>query len=249
MNRNHKMWRAVGLAIAGIWVLASASGAFGVPISSGMAVYLAPDTVYTGPAGPTPGQWDVSTAVNGGTIENEIGTPGNAWTVYAGAFTWSGHDLVNDQSTQMDPDSWLADGVFGGGGMLTLSGTVYDLSWNVIYTGDLLTATVGDFQLRETDKDSDSISSIGSIYMTTTGGWLATNSDLQVNGIYEFALVGANFGPTAGGPLDDFQEDSKLLNGYQVTFKYYVPEPTSVLMLGAAGMWMVLRRHGRAPRF
>jgi hypothetical protein len=192
----------------------------------------------------------VSTAVNGGTVENEIGVPGNAWSIYAGAFTWSGHEMIDDLSTQQDPDSWLAEALFSDDGTMTMSGTVYDLSWNVVYTGDLLTATVSDFHLRETDKDSNAINSVGaSILMTTTGGWLATNSELQVNGIYEFALVGASVGPTAGGKLDDFQEDLRLLNGYQVTFKYLVPEPASVLMLGAAGMWIVLKRRGRAPRF
>jgi len=233
--------------VVGLLFFAVPCVAFAAPTSPGGGLFLASSPIYQAPP---PGIWDVNTMLNSGSIKNASGV-GNRFRILGNevSLEWAGNLLDQDLSTQIDPDSWLAEATFLGGGTLKLTGKIRDwaIPYTEMYDGLLLQADVSSFQLRETDKDSNILNSVvTTIRFTPTGGWLNTNDILVLSGMYDFALVGAVVGPMEGGPLNDFQVNLKSLQAFQINFNL-VPEPASVLLLvlGACGL---RTRRGRGVR-
>jgi hypothetical protein len=241
---------AAACGLVCVWVTA----VHATPVSEGGTLGLRNGIpVYSAPMGSTPGLWDIDSTLNSGSVKKDAGQTGFQF-MFLGAdgvsIAWTGNNLSQDLSTYAGGTSYLAEGTFDGGGTLTVTGKVrnYANPTQVLYDGLLLTANVQSFHLRETDKDSDVLHSIdGLIRVQITGGWLNTNSTMQLSGLYDMALVTAKTGPMDGvSPLNNFQADLVSRQAFSLQYSR-VPEPSvCVLLLMGAGLFSMRRHFSRA---
>jgi len=244
------------VSILSLVLLASPADLLAVPVSPGGAFSVTQSPIYrVDPPIPYP-VWEVPSTLNSGSVKNTSVPGGNKWQFLgtdAVSFTWTGNPLDQDLSS-----GGLAHATFLAGGTLSIYGKLRRIggippfvefdSYDPLKGGNatnpvpVLTATLGAFELRETDVNSNTLNSINNtIEFTPTGGFLYTNSILQLNGTYAAAIVGAVAGPMAGGPLNDFSTDLKSLNAFLINYNI-VPEATSILLLGCGMFVMGLRR-------
>jgi len=184
-------------------LLASSANLLAVPVSPGGAFFVTASPIYrVEPPIPYP-VWEVPSTLNSGSVKNSSGV-GNKWQFVgtdAVSFSWAGNLLDQDISS-----GGLADAKFLAGGTLSIYGKLrriggfppfvefdsYDPAkgGNATNPVPVLTATLGDFELRETDVNSNIVNSIGhTIQFTPNGGYLYTNSILNLSGTYDFAIV------------------------------------------------------------
>ncbi len=237
-------------SLVAVWALSLVitAGAYAQPISPGGALFIDSSPIYRiDPPAPNP-VWDVNSVLNSGSIKNASGV-GNLWQIrpQEATIVWNNNALIADTSA-----GGLAQASFGGGGLLQITGKLktvvsFPQTPALVFDGLLLEAVVSGFDLRETDVNSNVINSINqTIKFTPTGGFLFTNGTLRLDGLYEFAIVGAVTGPLVGGPLNDFSLDLASLQAFQINFNL-VPEPTSLLLVGCGAILLACPRR-RAAR-
>lgn len=137
----------------------------------------------TGGVNPVPARWELLSApirdfvIAGSTTRWYIAPTGQMGS--SAAITWTGNYLDRDMTASGGP----ADGLFQGGGTLTITGQLYDgpgPGATLIYTGTpaspLLVASIGSFHVTETAADSNVLSFTSPPRFVPLGGFLASNN-------------------------------------------------------------------------
>lgn len=210
-------------------VFAVASGAQATPVSQGGSLNLGSCPFYTSGS---PGSIGMNVSVAGTSGIND-NTGARVWVIRAngGQLVWNGTPLTSDASRPVGAD-YLAEGYFGAGGTLTITGTVYNKLNQIVYNGPdpLLVATVGTVHILEDQPGTSTLATIGGVAVTPTGGWLYTNSTLQWRGTYSMSFTMDSVRTMTGGALDNFGSSLKQSNAFMMQF-FQLPEPASLLLL------------------
>jgi hypothetical protein len=226
-----------------IGMFASAT-AFAVPVSQGGAFFVSSSPIYDG----TLQVWDIFEAMlNSGSVKNASGV-GNRFIFSSNdsainKFTWTGNTLNQDLTVVGEE----LHGLFNGGGTLSVFGTLRNAAFpNGQVAGAvntlILQANVSGFELQEEGANTGIISSTNQfITFTPTGGYLYTNSILQLNGTYRFALTGAVVEKLSGGDVENFSDDIKSMQAFQINYDL-VPEPASLMFMGCCIMAFSFRK-------
>ena len=174
---------------------------------------------------------------------------GPTWFINVGAsgpMSWAGNPLANDLSV-----GGLADGEFGGGGTMSITGTLYNEFFvPVVINSLLLTGTVSSFRVTESSPDSNNMDNLaGAARFTPTGGPLADGSlGLVFEGSYYLNFTGQPVLQDHGGfpgDWDDFTGNLFTLESFQFSL-VSVPEPGTGLILAGLGCLAAVRRRRRA---
>jgi hypothetical protein len=194
------------------------------------------------------GMWDIQNALlTNGSI---VGDAGEVWFIAPSGFappalfTWTGNLLATDLST-----NGLADGLFTGGGTLTIEGQIWDLQPfpQLKYAGLLLEGVVQEFRMTETGTDTDFIDLTawdGTTPVTTftpTGGYLVGNGILEMAPFaYYHDATGQGCQQNEGEPLTNWVEPPVSCG--QMEFVMTIPEPTSLATVGGLLACVAWRR-------
>ncbi len=170
-------------------------------------------------------------------------THGTEYVMLGGTFAMTTSALLQDLTTQ---NGGLAKGVFASGATLTINGTLYnnDLTQTVA-TGDLIIAQIMyEWELEEQAAPPAPSNTVrGHAFFDITGGKLSdpglNSASLQLK---DFWL---NFTFASSSPeVTDFLTTTRAYYGCsspQIQFTP-VPEPSSILLLGIAGLAALKRR-------
>lgn len=224
----------------------------GLTVAPVSAANIAPSFSLAANAAPfhMGGSWLYDAGLTSGSVLNAPPPDGPGGTEYIIRsnevwMSWTGNMLDTDLST---PQGW-ADAIFSGGGTFTLTGLIRSpvFPWSVVpgvtSSTVLLTGTVSDFQVRETDVNSNILHDVAGGVLSVTGGWLTgPDSDVKVTGDYSMHFNLPNVQDLYdGSDLVSFSQDLKTVTvTSQITFQY-IPEPASALLL-CAGFLMCGRR-------
>jgi hypothetical protein len=217
-------------------IIASASGtALATPTDITSMASLVQRGLYYQAA---PQQWTwTSRIVSGGTINTEMGFI----YFFDGTVDWIS-DLDQDISV-----GGQAEATFLPNGSITLTGTLKDMFMTPLFTGELFTADVSAFHLRETLADTNNFETIGDVRISPTGGYLVNgvgNVYAHLATDYQFGLQFAAGLSENGGPLpvEDFSFDIWGTAGAEWAM-VQVPEPvTALFMVPALCGLVILRR-------
>jgi hypothetical protein len=187
-----------------------------------------------------PSQWDMPNAqITNANVEGPLPTdflfvePSGFFT--PGFVSWTGNPLVADTSA-----GGLASATFGPGGTLSITGTVYDVTFTPLFTGTLLSGTVSGFSVFEPAGGGDflDIDSGDFPIFTPVSGPLVDGTVASMSLPFElrFTIAGAQQG---GGPLEDFQTGVQAISSFQFQMNA-IPEPGSILLL-ALGLGCCVR--------
>lgn len=226
MNR----WARLTLfAMLGL-LAASAPQAGAVPIDL-IGGNVGATQVYDGNAG----VWSVGSTLSGTTVLGganfyEIGSPANN-----ASFTWVGNPLVADTSA-----GGLASAIFGPGGVLTVTGKLYQFGVEV-FDGLLMQGTVSGFGVHENVGVPNFLDMDPTAVFTPTGGALVGGLfGVEMPTAYFLSFTGGD-NRQAGGDLVDFQ--ATVIS--QTTLQWNmvpVPEPHVALILLVGAGWAARRR-------
>jgi hypothetical protein len=227
-------------------VLITAVAASAAPLNV-LAGNVQPTAIFDADAGAN-GQWAMpggapNGAFTGGTVVDDIGNVFfvDPFSMLMDDLTWSGNNMIADMSGTGPYAAGQAAASFGPGGSFALTGTVYDLFMSPVFSGVLLTGTVGAFSLEEPSGGADHLQLINDPILTPTGGALAdgTVTSMLVPYYLSLTIAGAQ---QNGGPLVDFQSDIQAIDSMQFELTA-VPEPGSILLvLGGIALLSSRRR-------
>lgn len=237
-----KVGRVVSFGLAAVIFAVSAPSVFGYV--SGISGNVGPTMAYQG----TPDfMWNMA---GGPLSDGSIGFSGGGgpWSIApswssAGALDWSAA-LALDQSS-----GGLAKGTFQPGGTFKFSGKVFASNAagsTLLYEGLIFQGEMQDFGIAESSTNMNRINLFtppGSLVdsmavVLPNGGWLYDEGLLAPFYLFSFMSVDCR---QDGGPLVDFQSDIVTYAVMQFTM-IGVPEPTAVVVFGAACLLLVRRR-------
>jgi hypothetical protein len=194
-------------------------------------------------------QWTIPFAsLTNGSISDGTGYP-NIWFIDNSTdLTWMGNPLNTDLNPG-DPTQ-PADALFDGGGTLTITGKLYDATYNLLYDGLLLEGNVSGYRMTETGPDSNNIDLVeNTAFVTVQDGFLMDNT-LGVMNMPEGSKywLDASFGKVEqdGGDLLNWQ-GGQYVSGTStgISLAYWIPEPGSALLLLVGSMSLLIRRRNR----
>ncbi|NOX58547.1 MAG: PEP-CTERM sorting domain-containing protein [Planctomycetes bacterium] len=231
-----KTGNRIAVLAAGLVTMSASSAVFAVQLDA-IQGNLSPTMLFDKSLGAN-GQIDVSTGISGanaidagGTIILDLGTLADI-----ASFEWSGNDLTSDNSV-----GGAASGTFGGGGTLTITGTLYDFGVIPGFTGVLMQGTVSGFSAEEPNGGDNFLDTGSSAIFTPLSGALVDGTQaLVMNTDYVFAFTGG-IAQQNGGDLQDFGSSIQNIASFQWTMTP-VPEPSTLLLASSMALGIMLRR-------
>lgn len=153
--------------------------------------------------------------------------------VLPGSLTWTGNSLNSDTSI-----GGLASATFNGGGLLQISGELYDEEFNLLFSGLLFEGEVQGFSVQETSSASNLLEFSVLPVVTPTSNptaYLNANGLLEDEYLANIEPVGASQG---GEAITDFQDDVQFTSNYQLSLVVPVPEPCTgaILLMGSIAL-------------
>lgn len=213
-------------------VLALAGSAYAAPTIVDLSGNFSSGLFYNGPAA-SPAS-EINIANRGFDNGMFIGT--GFWFIENATISWTGSQLDVDSSA-----GGLADATFKPGGTFSINGKMTDYVTEI--TGTLLTGTVSSLRYRETLVGTNNLSLSDGVTVNVTGGLLAgaNATGETMYGLYSLAFPVTNCLHSGLVPLVDFQDSIWATQGGLVSLTI-VPEPVTMLLVAAGGLFGMVRR-------
>jgi hypothetical protein len=213
-------------------VLALAGSAFALPTVSELTGNFSLGTFYNGPAASPASEIQI---VDRG-FDNGMFIGTGFWFVENATISWTGSKLDVDYSA-----GGAADATFKSGGTFTITGKMTDYMTDI--TGTLLTGTVSALRYTETASPLNNLSLSDGVTVDVTGGLLASANATgeTMFGLYSLAFPVTDCAQTGGAALTSFQDSIWATRGGLVSLSR-VPEPTTMLLVAAGGLFGMVRR-------
>lgn len=194
------------------------------------------------------GEWDMQSApFADGSV---VGDDNSVWFIAPSGFslpaefTWTGNALdPPDLST-----NGLADGMFLGGGTLSITGQLFNNFFVPVFDGLLLEGTVSAFRMTESGPNTNFVNmNINDQIVTTftpTAGYLLGNTPMELSPVPYIMSYSAQDLMQNGGPLEDWNEPPvrAAVGSWDMT----IPEPATLTLLGSMMLLVAPRRRNRS---